>query len=59
MNEEKPAAGGKFEMESEDERKRRSRSERMRKWRKEMRRSRESELDDGTDLPIPRHSFPL
>ena len=59
MNEEQPTAGGKYEMDNELERKRRSRSERVRKWRKEMRRTRASQLDDGADLPIPRRCFPL
>lgn len=59
MSDEQASVGEKFDPESEQEKKLRGRSERIRKWRKEMRRGRSNELDDAMDLPVSRRFIPL
>lgn len=54
MNNEQRRTGGEYEMESEHERRRRLRSERMRKWRKQTRHPRASDFDDATQMLLPR-----
>lgn len=50
-------APGEYEMTSEHERRQRIRNERMRKWRKQTRHPRSSELDDAAQMTLPRR-FP-
>jgi hypothetical protein len=62
-NDERPAddaraAGGEYETESGHERRQRIRSERIRKWRKETRHPRESDLDERLLTAVPRRFAP-
>lgn len=54
MNNEQRRTTGEYEMENMHERRRRIRSERMRKWRKQTRHPRASDFDDATQLLLPR-----
>ncbi len=50
--------GGESETVTEHEKRQRQRSERMRKWRKETRHPRTSDLDERTEFPLQRRFSP-
>ena len=54
MTNEQRRLSGDYEMENQHERRQRIRGERMRKWRKQTRHPRTSDLDDATQLLLPR-----
>lgn len=54
MNNELRRLTGEYEMENQHERRQRLRSERIRKWRKQTRHPRASDVDDATQRLLPR-----